>query len=354
MPKLEPLVEDINIEALPTTVWELVGDPRRLPEWSPQVRGTSLLDGASDIALGVRFVNRNKENGLEWNTHGQVVRFEPCHMLAFEIEENWLVWSFTLEETADGGTHLIQRREAPRGISDFAHGLTEKYMGGTTAFTHSMQDSMRQTLRGIKAACEQLIHQPQSGSLMSFSTASSADWAPALTTDRLQLDLPRLDDAAAVLAIAGDRRTVKHNPSDMIHDLEEAKGLLRRWARQWEERGIGYWCVRETGQARVVGYCGVKHMIANGETVLNLICRLAPEVWDQGYATEATRAAVTWASNQQREETILARVRPDNAASRRVALKSGLQRDSAYDGDGEDGQDLAYTNRHPTTKSSIE
>ena len=157
------------------------------------------------------------------------------------------------------------------------------------------------------------------------------------------MDPPAPDDAAAVWAIAGDPRAVEHNPSDLIGTRAEADQLVGRWIQHWERHGFGYWCVRQIGRSRLVGYCGVKRMLAHERPVLNLIYRFHPDVWGQGYATEAARAAVSWARTDQPGATILARVRPDNLASRAVALKAGLSRDPALDEDGEDGLDLAFT-----------
>jgi RimJ/RimL family protein N-acetyltransferase len=103
-------------------------------------------------------------------------------------------------------------------------------------------------------------------------------------------------------------------------------------------------------RAIVVGYCGVKAMRAHGQPVLNLIYRFRPSAWGRGYATEAAIAAVAWAEQHQPDFTILARVRPANKASQNVALKAGLRRDPAMDEQGEDGLDLAYTNRTGITE----
>lgn len=155
MRALVPLEVDIVIHAPVATVWEAVGDPRRLSAWSPQVRQTTLLDGADQVAVGVRFRNQNEHGPLEWTTHGEIVQCDPGRRLAFRLEENWLLWSFTLWDLGDGQTRLVQRRDAPEGISDFAHGLTEQYMGGEQAFTSTMRAGMQQRLQGIKDACEQ-------------------------------------------------------------------------------------------------------------------------------------------------------------------------------------------------------
>ena len=41
-------------------------------------------------------------------------------------------------------------------------------------------------------------------------------------------------------------------------------------------------------------------------------------------------------------ETIVARVRPDNRSSQKVALKAGLQRDDTMDCQGKDGLNWAF------------
>lgn len=166
-----------------------------------------------------------------------------------------------------------------------------------------------------------------------------------VTTDRLVLRIPSAEDAAVILTIAGDFRTVQHNPSDLIANLSEAERLVSRWAEHWAHHGCGYWCVRVTGQPRTIGYCGLKATTVNGVSVLNLIYRFAPDTWGNGYATEAAAAAVAWGGAHQPTMPIIARIRPANQASQHVADKIGLRRDPELDSNGEDGVDLAFTNR---------
>jgi ribosomal-protein-alanine N-acetyltransferase len=167
----------------------------------------------------------------------------------------------------------------------------------------------------------------------------------SVLTARLQLAPPTSEDAPGILAIAGDLRAVQHNPSDLLADLNEANELIGQWIRHWLDQGVGYWCVREAGQSRIVGYCGLKTSTVNGCSVLNLIYRFAPDMWGCGYATEAAAAAVAWGREHWPDKVIVARVRPNNLASQNVALKAGLRRDEDFDAQGEDGQDLAFTNR---------
>lgn len=150
VPELEGSIE---IAAPISRVWEIVSDVRRMHEWSPQVESTRLRAGFDEVGLGAQFTNRNVHDELAWTTHAEVVRYRPGRELAFRIEENWTVWSFRLDPTATG-TLLTQRREAPDGISELSHELTEGFMGGHAAFTERMRTGTRETLTAIKAAAE--------------------------------------------------------------------------------------------------------------------------------------------------------------------------------------------------------
>ena len=147
------LVDSVHIAAPPERVWALVSDVRRMPDWSPQVDSSRLRDGFDHVALGTQFTNRNSYGDLVWTTHGEVVRFETGREVAFRIEENWVIWSFTLAPE-HGGTRLVQRREAPDGISELSLELTNGFMGGVEAFTASMCEGMRLTLERIRAEAE--------------------------------------------------------------------------------------------------------------------------------------------------------------------------------------------------------
>ncbi|WP_395657462.1 SRPBCC family protein [Nocardioides sp.] len=147
------LVDSVHVAATPDRVWALVSDVRRMPDWSPQVDSTRLRSGFDAVALGTQFTNRNSDGDLVWTTHAEVVRFEPEREIAFRIEENWVTWSFAITPE-EGGVELVQRREAPDGISDLSLELTDGFMGGVEAFTASMRAGMRLTLERIKAEAE--------------------------------------------------------------------------------------------------------------------------------------------------------------------------------------------------------
>ncbi len=151
----EPLLEyHVDVLAPPERVWALVSDVRRMPEWSPQVTSVRLRASFERVELGTQFTNRNRHGDLEWTTRGEIVRFTQDHEVAFRIEENRVVWSFTLQETTQGHTRLTQRRETPEGISDVSLDLTDSHLGGQETFTAVLREGMRQTLERVKAAVE--------------------------------------------------------------------------------------------------------------------------------------------------------------------------------------------------------
>ncbi|BBH17622.1 polyketide cyclase [Nocardioides baekrokdamisoli] len=153
MRSVPTLEASIEIAAPVAKVWAMVSDVRRMPEWSPQVQSTRLRTGFDEVGLGAQFTNRNVNGEAVWTTHAEIVRFEVEREMAFRVEENWLIWSFVLEQTA-AGTRLTQRREQPEGISELSHELTVGFFGGHDAFTEVMRASTADTLTALKAAAE--------------------------------------------------------------------------------------------------------------------------------------------------------------------------------------------------------
>jgi len=164
-------------------------------------------------------------------------------------------------------------------------------------------------------------------------------------TARLSLRRPAQVDAPAILGVLSNSSVAQHNPSDLVTELEDVEALVRRWLGHWEQHGFGNCCVFEEKTGQLVGNCGLRWMTIRGDRVLNLLYRFHPSTWGQGYATEAADAALDWAQESLPAELVLARIRPTNLASQRVATKIGLRRDPAFDDQGEDGLDWAFSNR---------
>jgi len=164
-----------------------------------------------------------------------------------------------------------------------------------------------------------------------------------LRTARLLLRRPRADDAVFVLTLLSDPGTTVHNPSDALTDLADAEALLLRWDEQWVA-GLGYWIVEDT-TGTPIGVCGVKAVELAGRPVWNLLYRFLPSAWGHGSAREAAKEAIRAAAAVSPERPVIARVRPANTASARVAAAIGLERRPDLDVRGGDGPDEIWTTR---------
>lgn len=148
---MKQIEQSVDIAASPEKVWELVSDLPRMSEWSPQVLKSFLLGGS--LQQGATLLNINHRGLLVWPTRSKIIRWDPGVEVAWKIRENQSTWSFTLEPTATG-TRLVQRRDAPEGLSELSISLTDRFMGGQATFQAELQAGMRATLAKVKALTE--------------------------------------------------------------------------------------------------------------------------------------------------------------------------------------------------------
>jgi [ribosomal protein S5]-alanine N-acetyltransferase len=163
-----------------------------------------------------------------------------------------------------------------------------------------------------------------------------------LVTRRLSLRRPAPADVHAIFSIHSDQRACAHNPSDMLATRDEAHQLFRRWDEHWLRFGFGYWVVRRRDSATPSGFCGIRVMQLNESDVVNLFYRFDPAVWGSGLASEAASAVTGWAAQNIPARALIARIRPQNVASQRVAIHAGLARAEHMDALGEDGVDWIF------------
>jgi [ribosomal protein S5]-alanine N-acetyltransferase len=168
-----------------------------------------------------------------------------------------------------------------------------------------------------------------------------------LRTTRLSLRCPTAADIGAIFATFSDPRTCLHNPSDRLTQRDGAEELYHRWNDQWQRCGYGYWVVRYHDSTVPLGFCGIKPMELNGMKTLNLFYRFVPSAWGGGLASEAATAVAAWAARHVPELPLVARVRPANVASQRVAIRAGLTRAEHLDTTGDDGLDWIFAANLP-------
>ncbi|MGO9385202.1 MAG: SRPBCC family protein [Mycobacterium sp.] len=146
-----PLLQaQVDINAPASTVWALISDFRRMPEWSPQCRW---MKPFGPLRQGTRTLNFNRRNRMFWPTTCTVVEVIPEKRLAFRVNANRSIWSYELEPNGEG-TRVIESRHAENGVSAFSNLTVNALFGGTANFERELVDGMNASLSNIKAAAE--------------------------------------------------------------------------------------------------------------------------------------------------------------------------------------------------------
>lgn len=146
-----PLLQTyVDIDAPVATVWGLVSDLRRMPQWSPQCRW---MKPFGPVRQGTRTLNVNRRKRMFWPTTCTIVEIVPDRKLAFRVDTNNTIWTYELEPSGEG-TRLIESRHAENGVTAFSNLSVNALFGGTEKFERELLDGMNASLARIKAAAE--------------------------------------------------------------------------------------------------------------------------------------------------------------------------------------------------------
>ena len=103
-----------------------------------------------------------------------------------------------------------------------------------------------------------------------------------------------------------------------------ADGLAAK-ADHWDRHGFGLWLLRDRETGAAVGRGGLQYTYTAGLHDVEAAWAIVPDRWGQGLATELALACVEVGFEQLALRRIVAFTLPDNAASRRVMVKSGFE-----------------------------
>ena len=154
---------------------------------------------------------------------------------------------------------------------------------------------------------------------------------PELRTARLLLRGWRSDDREPFAALNADPAVRRYFPT--LLSRAESDALIDWHEASFDERGFGFWAVEIRGSGMFIGFVGlaVPSFEAPFTPCVEIGWRLAAPFWNQGYATEAARAVVTFGFDALRLEEIVAFTAVVNTPSRRVMEKLGMTHDPADD-----------------------
>lgn len=145
-----PISASVHVDAPVEDVWDLLGDPTRMSEWSPECRRVVVL-GSGPVREGSRLLGVNRRGLFVWPTLSQVVRLEPRRAVAWRTRESGATWTYELHE-GDLGTVLTGRRDL-FGFT-WASRLAGPLLGGAEGHDHELAAGLATTLERIKADVE--------------------------------------------------------------------------------------------------------------------------------------------------------------------------------------------------------
>jgi ribosomal-protein-alanine N-acetyltransferase len=144
-----------------------------------------------------------------------------------------------------------------------------------------------------------------------------------LETERLRLRQLRRDDVDAIFAVIGDPVAMQYYPRQ--YKREDAVEWIERNLRRYDENGYGIMAVVLKSSGAMIGDCGLAQQMVEAEAMLEVGYHLQRSYWGHGYATEAARGCMNYAFRELGADKVVSLIRPENAPSRRVAERNGMQ-----------------------------
>ena len=146
---------EIDIDAPPERVYDLLSDVTRMGEWSPECVRCRWMGSDRHPVVGARFRGTSRNGWRRWSTTSAVVAAARGQSFAFEVTYFRLpvaTWRYELRPNHHGGTRLVESVEDRRG--PFLRGLSPLITGARDRGERNT-DTMRATLTRLKAAAEQ-------------------------------------------------------------------------------------------------------------------------------------------------------------------------------------------------------
>jgi len=142
-----------------------------------------------------------------------------------------------------------------------------------------------------------------------------------ITSPRCILKQITKDDAAAILEIYSDTHAMKYMQSNAISSLDEAKDLITKWKKQYDnEDGFRWGVFLRDNPHRLIGTIAL-HYWDKKSNVIELGADLVRSEWRKGLAYEFTEPVVNFAFTELKINRLELRCDPRNIASVKIAEK---------------------------------
>jgi len=164
---------------------------------------------------------------------------------------------------------------------------------------------------------------------------------PRLSTPRLRLRAFTLADLDAYAAICADAEVMRYIGAGGAVGRDVAWRHLAMFLGEWALSGSGMWALERRSDGAFIGRVG--YLNPEGWPARELGWTLARSDWGQGYAYEASRAALAWGRDELGYTGLISLIREGNARSIALAERLGAKNEGPIPFLG--GEALVF--RHP-------
>lgn len=159
-----------------------------------------------------------------------------------------------------------------------------------------------------------------------------------IITERLYMRKLSLEDIDDMYGIVKKNAVGKWLAASKGMTKEETKIYVEKFANHWNQYGFGVWAVFNTCTGDMIGHCGLRYVDQQTKDV-EIMYLLDPECWGRGYATEAAKASIQYATHSMKMKKLMARIKMTNDKSKKVLETLGFQ--FLYD-KNDHGKQLSY------------
>jgi ribosomal-protein-alanine N-acetyltransferase len=145
-----------------------------------------------------------------------------------------------------------------------------------------------------------------------------------LTTSRLIIKEPSLNDFDNLYHLQSNPKVMKFIGKGIRDKIEVMEGL-KKAIDHYNKHNFSLGSVYLKDSHEFIGRAGLIYFNYNDKQPdLEVAYALLPEYWGKGYATELTKALIIWAFQNFSINKLIAVVDPENIASQKVLIKSGM------------------------------
>jgi RimJ/RimL family protein N-acetyltransferase len=157
-----------------------------------------------------------------------------------------------------------------------------------------------------------------------------------IETDRLLLKEITLHEKEELFQLHSNPDVQKYTGDPLVESIEEMERAIQTRIKDYKKYGYGRWATFLKNGKQFIGWAGLAYLPEFDE--IDLGYRFLPEYWGAGFATEASRAILTYGFDKLGLRKIIAIALKENKASIRVMEKIGMEFDkfAPYEPGGED------------------